>query len=139
MSIYGRRKGLMDFEEFKRTPQARDADTPASRPERGRADDFSDDWAQVRRARPADYLLPIGERWLRGLPAELLPAALLTTFPRIVNLIAMQWDDRGACAVYFEELLADRRGGRRGFPQNVERDLSRLRNYWYSRATPTID
>jgi hypothetical protein len=139
MSIYGRRKGLMDFDEFQRTPQARDAPTPASLPERGRADDFSDDWSQVRRARPADYLLPIGERWLRGLPPEVLPAALLTTFPRIVNLIAMQWDDRGACAGYFEELLSDRRGGRRGFPQTVERDLSRLRNYWYSRATPTVD
>lgn len=138
MSIYGRRKGLMDFEEYQRTPNARRDDAPAERTY-VHAGDAEQDWSPVRRARPADYLLPIGERWLRGLPPEVLPAALLMNFPRIVNLIAMQWDDRGACAAYFEELLNDRRGGRRGFPQNVARDLSRLRNYWYSRATPAID
>ena len=138
MSIYGRRKGLMDFEEYQRVPTARDANVPADRPRQELSDDLGENWAQVRRARPADYLLPIGERWLRGLPPEVLPASLLTTFPRIVNLIAMQWEDRGACAPYFEELLSDRRGGRKGFPQNVERDLSRLRNYWYSR-TPTVE
>jgi hypothetical protein len=139
MSIYGRRKGLMDYEEFQRTPQARNADKPAHGGNPGANDDFDEKWREIRRARPADYLLPIGERWLRGLPPEVLPAALLTTFPRIANLIAMQWDDRHACAEYFEELLTDRRGGRRGFPPNVERDLSHLRNYWYSRATPTSD
>ena len=138
MSIYGRRKGLMDYEEFQRTPQARDAETPADSRPGGANDDLGEDWVQIRRARPADYLLPIGERWLRGLPPEVLPAALVTTFPRIVNLIAMQWDDRNACSAYFEELLTDRRGGRRGFPQTVERDLARLRHYWYSRTTPTI-
>jgi len=138
MSIYGRRKGLMDFEEYQRTPTARDSPTPAQRL-RGQAIDTDDAWSPARRARPADYLLPIGARWLRGLPPELLPASLVIHFPRIVNLIAMQWDDRGACATYFEELLADRRGCRRGFPHDVERDLSRLRNYWYSREAPTVD
>ena len=138
MSIYGRRKGLMDFEQYQRTPNARDGEVASGR-SAGPVEPSGEDWFDVRRARPADYLLPIGERWLRGLPPEVMPASLVTTFPRIVNLIAMQWDDRGACASYFEELLTDRRGGRRGFPQNVERDLSRLRNYWYSRATPTVD
>jgi hypothetical protein len=137
MSIYGRRKGLMDFEEYQRTPNARDDHALAER--RARSGDADPNWSPIRRTRPADYLLPIGERWLRGLPPEVLPAALVMSFPRIVNLIAMQWDDRGACAAYFEELLTDRRGGRCGFPENVERDLSRLRNYWYSRATPTLD
>jgi hypothetical protein len=137
MSIYGRRKGLMDFEQYQRTANARETDSPGPGG-RGLAVETEDDWVQVRRSHPADYLLPIGERWLRGLPAEVLPADLILNFPRIVNLIAMQWDDRGACAAYFEELLTDRRGGRRGFPQNIERDLSRLRNYWYSRATPTV-
>jgi len=137
MSIYGRRKGLMDFEEYQRTANA--LDTLPGHHGRGRAVEAQDDWSQVRRSHPADYLLPIGERWLRTLPAEVLPADLARNFPRIVNLIAMQWDDRGACAAYFEELLTDRRGGRHGFPQNVERDLSRLRNYWYSRATPTVE
>ena len=138
MSIYGRRKGLMDYEAYQRTPQARDAEKTVAGAQRNPNDDRGEDWVSFRRARPADYLLPIGERWLRGLPPEVLPVALITTFPRIVNLFAMQWDDRNACSAYFEELLTDRRGGRRGFPENVERDLSRLRSYWYSRTTPTI-
>ena len=33
------------FSDMTAAMKARDADTPASRPERGRADDFSDDWA----------------------------------------------------------------------------------------------
>jgi hypothetical protein len=51
----------------------------------------------------------------------------------------MQWEDRRACPAYFEELLMDRRGGRRGFPAEVRRDLSRLRNYWYSRDTTLLE
>jgi len=138
MSIYGRRKGLMDFEEYQRTPNARDGE-PSELRTSSPAAERDEDWTPVRRSRPADYLLPMGERWLRGLPRDVLPASLVLNYPRIANLIAMQWDDRRACALYFEELLTDRRGGRRGFPQNVERDLARLRNYWYSRGAPSVD
>ena len=138
MSIYGRRKGLMDFEEQHQPYSEREAASRAHGSE-ALASDANQDWSQVRRAYPADYLLPISETWLKALPREVVPIALIAHFPRIVNLIAMQWDDRGACAAYFEELLADRRGSRRGFPQDVQRDLSRLRNYWYSRAAPTVE
>ena len=138
MSLYGRRKGLMDFEE---RLQVRDS---ASAPATGYGPppaptDAADDWQQVRKARPADYLLPISERWVEHLPNDVVPVALATQFPRIVNLVAMQWEDRRACPAYFEELLMDRRGGRRGFPAEVRRDLSRLRNYWYSRDTTLLE
>ena len=80
MSIYDRRKGLMDFEEYQRTPNARE--TEARGPGgRGQAVNTNDDWDKVRRSHPANYLLPIGERWLRGLPAEVLPAELVLNFP----------------------------------------------------------
>jgi hypothetical protein len=68
-----------------------------------------------------------------------VPIALIAHFPRIVNLIAMQWNDNLSCPAYFEELFADRRGNRQGFPQDVRRDLSRLRNYWYTRSTTLLD
>jgi hypothetical protein len=136
MSIYGRRKGLMDFEEHRQAPakpttlNPRGSQTPSP--------DSDQDWAQVRRAYPADYLLPISEKWLKALPHNVLPIALIAHYPRIVNLIAMQWNDNMSCPAYFEELFADRRGGRKGFPQDVGRDLARLRNYWYYRTT-TLD
>jgi hypothetical protein len=93
------------------------------------------DWTMRRKAQPAEYLLPAGRRWLDLLPPESFPSALAAHYPRIVNLIALQWDDRSACVRYFRELLFDRRGGRQGFPGPVQRDLRKVCAYWY-RAGP---
>jgi hypothetical protein len=138
MSIYGRRKGLMDFEEHHHAPGER---SPAkfAQGTRAPAQSPDQDWSQVRRAYPADYLLPTSEAWLKALPHSVMPIALIAHFPRIVNLLAMQWNDNQSCPAYFEELFADRRGSRQGFPQDVRRDLSRLRNYWYTRTTTLHD
>src|SRR5438105_9884723 len=138
MSIYGRRKGLMDFEERHPASVERSPAKPAHGTRAEEADP-NQNWSEVRRAYPADYLLPISETWLKALPHEVVPVALIACFPRIVNLIAMQWDDNMSCPAYFEELFADRRGSRQGFPQDVRRDLSRLRNYWYTRTTTLLD
>ena len=139
MSVYGRRKGLMDFEERHHGPVERNPATLAHGTRAPEADP-NQDWSEVRRAYPADYLLPISETWLKGLPHGVVPIALIAHFPRIVNLIAMQWNDNLSCPAYFEELFADRRrGSRQGFPQDVRRDLSRLRNYWYTRTTTLLD
>ena len=138
MSIYGRPKGLMDFEE-QHQPHSKGEAASRAHGSDALASDANQDWSQVRRAYPADYLLPISEKWLEALPHGVLPIALIAHFPRIVNLIAMQWNDHVTCPAYFEELFADRRGSRRGFPQDVRRDLSRLRSYWYSRTTTLHD
>jgi hypothetical protein len=132
MSLYGRRKGLLDYDAFHQTSLPPNA--PAATLSRDARDELQD-WSEVRKARPADYLLPASQKWLEHLPHDVRPLALAMQFPRIVNLVAMQWHDRRACAEYFEELLIDRRGGRRGFPTDVQRELSRLRNYWYSQDT----
>ena len=95
--------------------------------------DGSQDWSQIRRARPVEGLLPMSEKWLAGLPPDIRPVALATQFPRIVNLIALQWNDRKRCPEYFDDLSVDRRGGRQGFPADVRRELSTLLDYWYSR------
>jgi len=137
MSIYGRRKGLMDFEAH-RAPADRGPATSAQTT-RGPGQNADQDWSQVRRAYPADYLLPASEAWLKALPNAVMPIALIAHFPRIVNLIARQWNDNLSCPVYFEQLFTDRRGGRQGFPEDVRRDLSRLRNYWYTRTTTLHD
>jgi hypothetical protein len=72
-----------------------------------------------------------------SLPPDVFPGALATHFPRIVNLIAMQWNDHRGCPAYFNELLVDRRGGRQGFPAAVKRDLLKLLDHWYG-AEPTL-
>lgn len=95
------------------------------------------DWSKHRKAQPAEHLLPFSERWMDLLPPDAFPGALATHYPRIVNLIARQWNDRNGCPAYFDELLVDRRGGRQGFPPAVKRDLLKLRDYWYS-GEPTL-
>lgn len=92
------------------------------------------DWSGVRKAKPADYLLPQSEKWFDALPPDVAPCALASQFPRIVNLIVAQWNDHRGAPDLFEELLGDRRGGRAGFPPAVRRDLLKIQEYWYSGA-----
>ena len=121
-SIYGRNRGGWD--------DLNDVVQPV-RP-RGAAPNRDDtDWSGVRKAKPADYLLPQSEKWFDALPPEVAPRALATQFPRIVNLIVSQWNDHRGAPELFEELLGDRRGGRAGFPPEVRRDLLKIQEYWY--------
>jgi len=132
MSIYGRRKGIIDFDSVHYVGEG-DRANKVWPPQGGAHPDF-DNWSAVRKARPVDVLLPIGHRWIRELPADVRPEELAARFPRIVNLIALQWNDRKRCPTYFQELLADRRGGRQGFPPKVRHELSNLHDFWYRRG-----
>lgn len=122
MSIYVGRVGVMDYSDVHEPPVARSAAPLPS----------SQDWSQHRKVTPVDRLLPIGARWLGELPADIRPHALATQYPRVANLVALQWNDHCACPAYFDELLVDRRGGRQGFREAVQRDLLKLREHWYS-------
>ena len=64
--------------------------------------------------------------WLHRLQADLRPLTLCEQFPRIANRLALCWDDHALTAKVFEELMADRRGNRRGFPADVKRELHEL-------------
>lgn len=90
--------------------------------------------ARLRKGSPVEVLLPIGRRWLEALPPEGRPRRLVEQFPRIVNLIAMQWTDAVSCPAYFNELLVDRRGGRQGFPPDVRSEIVSLRDRWFGAA-----
>lgn len=115
----GRSSRYMDVHEAPATPVRR---------ARGGADDPGD-WFDMRKSRPVEHLLPIAERWSAALPTTVRPDALIERFPRIANLLALQWSDANARAAYFDELLVDRRGHRQGFPPPVLDELLRLRNH----------
>jgi hypothetical protein len=130
VSIYGRRQGWNDLNDVVQpvsphrsslAPGALEMTAPSTT-----------DWSMVRKAKPADYLLPQSEKWFDALPQEIAPCALASQFPRIVNLIVAQWNDHRGAPQLFEDLLGDRRGGRAGFPPAVRRDLLRLQEFWYS-------
>jgi hypothetical protein len=87
------------------------------------------DFTQRRKASPVAVLLPSTQKWLDALPRRVQPHSLCESYPRIANLIAAMWGDTEDLKAYFQELLVDRRGSRRGFTPEVANDLRALRLY----------
>ena len=94
------------------------------------ADPDISDWLPKRKARPYDKLLSTTLSWCETLPAAVRPVALCERFPRIANALAAGWRDRDATLRCLDELLTDRRGGRRGFPAVVLQELHSLRAFF---------
>jgi hypothetical protein len=88
------------------------------------------DVTSARKATPANEPLAATFKWIAGLPRELRPRALLQKFPRIANRLANSARDPVAIRDYLFELLIDRRGGREGFPQDVQSELLALRVHY---------
>ena len=85
---------------------------------------------QRRKPIPTDRALSgITLQWLVTLPHGLQPRVLAERYPRIANEIALHWTDSLRSAGVIDDLFADRRGGRRGFPFEVESELRALRQY----------
>lgn len=66
--------------------------------------------------------------FFRTLPGDSYPQALVDQFPRIANNIVELRYDREKLEAYFDSLLNDVRGGRRGFPFSVLMNLQNLRD-----------
>ena len=88
------------------------------------------DLSHLRRATPLNQALPTTIRWIASLPAKARPLSLLREYPRIANALARAWLDAPSFAAYTDSLLRDRRGGRRGFPANVQSELQMLRDHF---------
>ncbi len=88
-------------------------------------------WAGARRQpRHSDEALNGTARlWLRRLPGARRPLRLCELYPRVANRVAGCWGDPLLRQQMLDELLHDRRGGRRGFPACVVRELQRLRDF----------
>lgn len=86
-------------------------------------------WVRARRPeRDCDQVLSDTARhWLRRLPPRQRPRQLCIAHPRVANRIAWCWHDAVLSAQVLEDLLEDRRGGRRGFAPAIVRELLRLR------------
>jgi hypothetical protein len=87
------------------------------------------DFKRQRRTLPDAFLFVNTQEWFDTLPRRLQPFSLCKLYPRVANQIAASWMDMKASSVYFDQLLVDRRRGRRGFPLDVLNDLCFLRDY----------
>ena len=85
-------------------------------------------WARVRRKTLATDRALTGRsiKWLAELPEELRPVITMQRYARVINVIVDAWPNADDRDEVFENLLNDRRKGRRGFPIDVERELSAL-------------
>jgi hypothetical protein len=88
------------------------------------------DYVALRRAVPVSQPVPAAFKWIARLPAEVRPLNLLRQYPRIANNLALNWPDRNAFRHYLYDLLVDKRGGRKGFPQPVLQELLALREWF---------
>ena len=85
-----------------------------------------------RRSGGTEALAPETIKWLAGLPANVRPKLLPIQFARIANALARKWASVDGCLAYFDDLLIDRRGNRRGFPIGILIELAALKNYFES-------
>lgn len=93
--------------------------------------------AAQRQAAPQQELSPEASAWLAELPQHLRPRETAALYPRIANRLARVWPKPDHCRVYFDELLLDTRGDRKGFPVAVALELAALKNHYDSAVHPT--
>jgi len=94
------------------------------------------DWTARRKQIPLNDLLNPTLRWSASLPPSVRPLALLNRFPRLANIVAASWKEPLSFRAYLDDLLTDRRGGRKGLPPEVRAELDNLRRYYYFRELP---
>ena len=85
-------------------------------------------WESKRRPKlPTDRAL-VGQtlEWILTLPEIARPKKLADIAPRIANALAQYWNDPMRASAYIDDLLIDRRGGRRGLPPDVKEELQLL-------------
>lgn len=78
-------------------------------------------------ASPAAAVSEQTKAWLEQLPKEIRPFLLCRKFPRIANKLAELWTLPLYCDKYMDALMLDQRGTRKGFPEDIAKELSALR------------
>ena len=80
--------------------------------------------------RAADAILTaLARAWFEALPLRPRPEQLCARYPRVANRLALCWAERELADRLFDDLLVDKRGGRKGFPPPVLAELRLLRDF----------
>jgi hypothetical protein len=88
------------------------------------------------RRAPRETLSPESELLVAALEGAELPiTAIAARFPHVVNRLSACWHEPLAVVDVLDELLLDRRGGRRGFPADALAEVLTLREAAMRRAT----
>jgi len=96
------------------------------------------DYPHLRKCNRLDGILPMGHEWIAGLPADIRPLRLAMNYPRLVNLIAVEWNNPPVASTLLTDLLNDDRGDRGGFPAAVFAELRALHDHYFDLLTERV-
>lgn len=77
--------------------------------------------------------------WFDSLPQGVRPHNLAQRYPRICNRIVDRWQYPDLMIRFFDNLLTDRRGGRRGFPMTIAIEIAGLKEHCQAIVSATND
>ena len=97
------------------------------------------DYSKLRRPLEKEdlELSAAGRALLASTEESARPKEIAVVFPRIVNRMAQLWKTPRQMDDYFEDLLTDARGNRKGFPLGILMELSTLKDYYQAKVFPT--
>jgi hypothetical protein len=90
-----------------------------------------ENWEGKRTPQQAEPLSDDARAWIAELPEAVQPRQLAIRYARLANRLCKVWGERLACERLLDDLMMDRRGGRKGFPLQVANELATLRDYYF--------
>lgn len=90
-----------------------------------------ENWEEKRTQAPAEPLSDEANAWLADLPESVRPRQLALRYARLANRLCKVWSEPLKCERLLDDLMMDRRGGRKGFPLQVANELATLRDHYF--------
>ncbi|HEY3563614.1 MAG TPA: hypothetical protein VGL96_01290 [Casimicrobiaceae bacterium] len=91
----------------------------------------AEDWEAKRTATPSEPLSDAAAAWIAELPPSVQPRQLALRYARLANRLCEVWPTPRRCEKLLDDLMIDRRGGRRGFPLAIANELAALRDHYF--------
>ncbi len=90
-----------------------------------------ENWEEKRHETPAEPMSEEAAAWIAQLPEAVRPRQLALRYARLANRLCKLWNEPLKCERFLDDLMTDRRGGRKGFPLQVASELATLRDYYF--------
>jgi len=90
-----------------------------------------EDWEAKRSQAEPEPLNDATNTWLSEMPDSVQPRQLALRYARLANRLCKVWTDPVKCERLLDDLMMDRRGGRKGFPLQVANELATLRDHYF--------
>jgi hypothetical protein len=90
-----------------------------------------ENWEEKRTQVASEPLSDEARAWMSEMPEAVQPRQLALRYARLVNRLCIAWKEPAKCERLLDDLMMDRRGGRKGFPLQVANELATLRDYYF--------